>query len=280
MGMSGHGMLVLPLLAVMAACQSTSTAPPAAMQPAATAAAPAMVPAAPRGYLMPGQFDVLAVLPPAPVAGETRYENDRRVFQATRAFEGSARWKMASDDAQIGAADLLRHFACSLDAELASADVPATLRVLQRSTRDAGAAMNTAKEHYRRQRPFHIDSGSTCRPVAELGDSFDYPSGHTMVGWTWGQVLAQLVPERAAAVLARGRAIGDSRVVCGVHNASAVEGGRLAASSVLAVLAALPEWRQDFEAARGELAVARVKAPRPDPQQCAAESALIALPVG
>src|SRR4051794_4409138 len=82
--------------------------------------APAAVVPGPKftGYIPPGTLDILKVLPPAPVEGDTRYETDRRVFKETRAWEGSERWKMASDDAAAGPADMLRLFSCSVGVEL------------------------------------------------------------------------------------------------------------------------------------------------------------------
>src|SRR5690242_16722321 len=59
--------------------------------------APRPVPTAPvqgprfTGYLQPGVLDIMKVLPPAPVEGDTRYETDRQVFKDTRSWEGTAR---------------------------------------------------------------------------------------------------------------------------------------------------------------------------------------------
>ncbi len=241
-----------------------------------------MVPAqGPRftGYLQPGGLDILKVLPPAPVEGDTRYETDRRVFKDTRAWEGSARWKMASDDATAGPADMLRHFSCSVAVEMNPANAPKIMDVAQRATRDAGREMGIAKDHFQRKRPFWIDDGNICRPRAELGDTYDYPSGHTTAGWTWALVLAQVAPDRASQILARGRSIGESRVVCGVHNASAVEGGRYTADAVMALVSANAEFRADVEAARLELAKLRQTGAKPDPARCEQEAALVALPI-
>lgn len=43
----------------------------------------------PRGYLRPGAFDILAVLPPAPVAGDARDQADRAIFRAMRKAVGT-----------------------------------------------------------------------------------------------------------------------------------------------------------------------------------------------
>jgi acid phosphatase (class A) len=253
-----------------------------AQQPASAPPHNAMAPApGPKftGYLQPGTVDILKVLPPAPVEGDTRYETDRLVFKETRAWAGSARWNMASDDATAGPADMLRHFSCSVGIEMNPANAPKIMNVAQRATRDAGREMAIAKDHFQRKRPYWIDDGDICRPRAESGDTYDYPSGHTTAGWTWALVLAQVAPDRASQILARGRSIGESRVVCGVHNASAVEGGRYTADAVMAVISTNAEFRADVEAARDELAKLRKSGAKPEPARCEQEAALVALPI-
>jgi acid phosphatase (class A) len=73
------------------------------------------------------------------------------------------------------------------------------------------------------------------------------------VGWAFGLILAEIAPDRAAAVLARGRAYGDSRLFCGVHNASAVEAGRVVGATMVAALHTSKEFRADLAAAETEL---------------------------
>jgi acid phosphatase (class A) len=166
---------------------------------------------------------MFALMPPAPLAGDARDESDRRIFRETRALEGSPRWKMAAADAELGTAAMLKHFSCSIGMELTQQQAPRLVALAQKATRDATQAMAKAKDHYKRQRPLLIDEGNICVARSTVGNSFDYPSGHTTAGWSWALVLAQVSPQNGNAILARGRAIGDSRVVCGVHNASAVE---------------------------------------------------------
>jgi acid phosphatase (class A) len=276
--------IILPVGVLLAACAATSptSRPPAdpvaaAMgQPAAARPGPAPVP----GYLPAGAVDMLKVIPPAPVSGDARDEADRRIFRETRAFRDSARWKMASDDAQLGAAQMLQHFSCSLDIELAPQQAPKLVRFAQRATRDAAQAMARAKDYYQRKRPYFVDQGEICRPREEQGNSFDYPSGHATTGWAWGLALAQAAPGRATPVLARARAIGDSRVVCGVHNASAVSASRLLTGAALALASATAEYQQDLAAARAELAALRAAAhAAPAPARCEEEAALVNLPV-
>jgi acid phosphatase (class A) len=216
------------------------------------------------------------VLPAAPVAGDARDQADRRIFLATRALQGTPRWQMAAEDAAIGAPAMLQHFSCGLDIELTPQQAPRLVALLQQSTREAAQSMAQAKNFYKRQRPFLVDEGPTCVSPETVGNSYDYPSGHTTAGWTWGLVLAQVDPERAVPLLKRGRAIGDSRVICGVHNASAVEGSRTLTSAVVAAISGSAVFQNDLAAARAELAALRA-APhsQPEPQRCATETELV-----
>jgi acid phosphatase (class A) len=72
----------------------------------------------------------------------------------------------------------------------------------------------------------------------------------------------------------RARAFGESRVVCGVHNMSAVEAGRTNGSILVAALHGSPEFRRDMDAARAEVAAARKRGPAPPPAVCSARAAV------
>lgn len=86
-----------------------------------------------------------------------------------------------------------------------------------------------------------------------------YPSGHAMTGWAWALVLAELAPAKANELMAAGKEMGTSRVICGVHYESDVEAGRDLAAAMVARMHADAEFRADMEKARRE--VARLSAP-------------------
>ncbi|OMJ31769.1 phosphatidic acid phosphatase [Sphingomonas sp. Sph1(2015)] len=235
----------------------------------------------PSHYLPATGFDLLAVLPPAPRPDDARGKADRAIFRQTRRFVGSPRWTMATNDVKLGEADMARDFSCALGIALTPQNAPATMRLIDGAGSDTARGSGIAKNHYKRQRPYLIDRGPTCQPASELKGSYDYPSGHTTAGWTWAMLLAEIAPDRAESILARGRAFGESRIVCGVHNASAVEAGRLSATVTLTAVSQNPAFQHDLAAARAEVDALRRNpaTPRPDPALCQREAALVAQPI-
>ena len=82
--------------------------------------------------------------------------------------------------------------------------------------------------------------------------------------------------QAAPALRVTARAFGEGRLVCGVHNLSAVEAGRLNGSIVVAALHGSEAFRKDLEVVRKEVAAARKAGPAPDPQACAKEAEIVA----
>ena len=243
----------------------------------AAAPAPKPLPPAPMPYLGDTAPDSYKILPPAPVAGTTRYEADRTMFLGTRKLKDTPRWALALND--DNGAGLLKDMSCALGVELTPQSAPKLVSMIPRIARDASRATNVPKDIYKRQRPFLVDEGPICIAKSDfLSKNPDYPSGHVTYGWTVGLILAELAPDRATEVLVRARAFGESRMVCGVHNMSAVDAGRTNGSIVVAGLHGSAEFRRDLEVARKEVAAARKAGPGPDPAACAAQAELLTSP--
>lgn len=223
------------------------------------------------GYLSPELTpDGVAVLPP-PARG-ARAVADRAVFRATRRLRGSARWAVARDDVH---SEAFGHFACALNMALTPALAPELARLLDRAA--TSGVVDPVKRFYRTPRPYLGTGAPICQPrTAALAANGDYPSGHAAGGWMEALILAELVPDRATQVLARGRAFGESRMVCGAHSLSAVQAGWLAGAAATAALHGSAAFRADLEAARAAMARVRASAPAPDLGTCRAEARALA----
>ena len=231
-------------------------------------------------FLAAGYFDLIDIVPPAPIKEEARGIADREIFKLTRKLKGTPRWDMAIKDVPGDTASMMRDFSCAVQVNLTPQNAPKTAALLEKASRDTARETNELKNFYRRQRPFLIDQGETCEPQSGFEPtSFDYPSGHATRGWTWAMVLGEALHERAAPIMARGRAYGESRIVCGVHNASAIEAGRLSASATLDVVRTERAYETAVEAVRAELLALRKTGAGPSPQSCAAEEGLVSQPI-
>lgn len=212
--------------------------------------------------------DGLRILPPPPRAGSPMAVADKAVFAATRVLEGTPRWKVATSDVDTGPFD---HFACALGMTLSARSAPALAQLLDRAS--TSGVVDPVKHQYRAARPYIGTDAPICQEkTGHLAANGDYPSGHTANGWMEALILAELVPDRATAILARGRAFGESRLICGAHSLSAVEAGWLAGAAATAALHGAAEFRADMEAARREMATVRASAPAPDAAGCRVEA--------
>jgi membrane-associated phospholipid phosphatase len=221
--------------------------------------------------------DATRILPQPPKDGSPLAAADAAVFRQTRALKGSPRWALATADVDGSLKAMLEHFSCAIGMLLTPTDIPATARLFARMAATGATFVQAPKEHYHRRRPYLGTGLPICEPQTDhLAADGDYPSGHTTAGWTTALVLAELLPDRATEILARGRAYGESRAVCGSHSVSAVQAGYMTASSYVAALHGSADYRHDLEAARLELATLRARASVPAANQCAAEARLVA----
>ena len=204
---------------------------------------------------------------------------DMALYRSTRALEGGARWQRAAHDADIAQRDLLRDFECSLGVDLGAVQAPAVTRLLTRASADLFPLIGASKDYYQRPRPFLVEKLPLCIvPSEELARGGSYPSGHSAAGWLYALLLAETAPDHAAAVLARGRAFGESRVVCGVHYLSDIEGGRTLATALVVALSRSAEFAADLEAARSELGALRGNGARGEPAACENEASELKTP--
>lgn len=132
---------------------------------------------------------------------------------------------------------------------------PATWALLRTVENDADLTGNLAKTYFARTRPWGVDAtlpncdaGKGKKPITS------YPSGHAVLGYSVGWALAQLMPDKAQAILARAQDYALSREICGVHFPSDVEASHVIGTVVAARLFADPRLAGRIAAAKAELA--------------------------
>ena len=231
-----------------------------------------------QGYIPKNKApDSRRMLPPAPTAASATQARDDVAAAAARQLEGSARWILATKDADLSFPNAADDFSCSVGIKISPETTPHLYTLLRRSLTDAGLSTYPTKTLYQRTRPFVAEGGAICTPgdADALRKDGSYPSGHSAIGWAWALILAQIAPDRQDAILARGRSFMESRVVCNVHWLSDTEAGAMMGSTIAARLQDEPEFRADLEAARSEIASARASGQLPT-RDCAAEAAALA----
>ncbi|NVN89090.1 MAG: phosphatase PAP2 family protein [Desulfuromonadales bacterium] len=231
------------------------------------------------GYLASEHLpDSVALLPVPPATGSSAFALDQEISQVNFQLRGSLRWELAVRDADLSFPTAVDSFSCALGVSVKELEAPHLFRLLRRTLSDVNRTVSRAKNVYNRPRPFMVNGQPFCTPDFEAGlrKSGSYPSGHTATGWAWALILSEIAPERADALLQRGRAFGQSRVVCNVHWQSDVDEGRTVAAAVVARLHAEAHFRSDLEAAVVEFAAARANGLKPM-ADCKAEAAALAL---
>ncbi|MBJ6723439.1 acid phosphatase [Geomesophilobacter sediminis] len=220
---------------------------------------------------------VLLPAPPRPDPGLPAFAADQAINLDTFKLRGTKRWELAAQDADLKFPAAAGTFACALGVAVTEKDTPHLYTLLHRSLADAAHSADSAKGEYRRLRPLAVNGQPSCTPNDEpfLRGSWSYPSGHATIGWAWALILSEVAPDRIDALLARGLAFGQSRVICNAHWQSDVNAGRIMGAGSVAALHNNGEFRKDLEAAQKEVAEARNKGLQPQ-RDCAAEAAALA----
>jgi acid phosphatase (class A) len=237
---------------LLAACTTAAPRPSSAdlarAEPAATRLA---------GYLRPDALDGKAILGPPPAIDSAQGKADRAIYEQDRALYGTARWRLAQRDNDLWTGGAQQRFSCALGRQIGQVATPATQRMLKRVELDVRTVGTPPKDFYDRKRPPLGDTKPLCVPRAKwMETNASYPSGHSMTGWAWALILAEIAPAKASDLVVAGREIGESRIVCGVHFASDVTAGRELGAAMVARLHADPQFMADLNAARAELAKA------------------------
>ena len=215
----------------------------------------------------------LAILPPPPATDSAGFELDAEVSRRGVRLRDTLRGVLSVEDANLMFPRAADTFSCALGVPISEKDTPHLYLLLRRTLSDAGFSTYYAKSRYQRQRPFVVNDEPICTPANKefLISNGSYPSGHTAIGWAWALILSEIAPDRADAILFRGRAYGESRIVCNVHWYSDVVAGRIMGAATVARLHADPGFRNDLKKAKSEYAALRARGVKPT-RDCQAEA--------
>jgi acid phosphatase (class A) len=209
-----------------------------------------------QGYLSKEEIpNSLALIPPPPEEGSVAFALDQEYAKKALESKDTTRFNQAFVDAELYFPGAVKSFESTVGIEISESKTPKLYMLMRRVLTDAALATYGAKNHYKRERPFMVNRTPICTPKDEeaLRKDGSYPSGHTAVGWAWALVFSEIFPEKTDAILQRGYAFGESRVICNVHWHSDVEMGRVMGATAVARLHANPTFLNDLAAAKNEV---------------------------
>lgn len=222
----------------------------------AAVALAAAAPAADKAPALLRNIDPVRVLPPPPAAGSPQALAELAELHAIEMARSAADETDARADGDTKNGSI---FAVALGPRFDLAALPATSALLGMVRATEKATVDRGKDEFKRPRPYIVDPAlKSCKRNDDPLSS--YPSGHTSMAFSMGEVLAQLVPEKAGPILARAARYGQSRIVCGQHFRSDVSAGQMLGLLIAERLMAEPAFRTAFEAARKELVAAGIAA--------------------
>lgn len=240
------------LLCGSAACAAESAAP----APAQTAMpqAAAHKPKKTLQVLTPEQVDPARLLPPPPADGSAAQKEDLAEMERAYRERSDERFAQAKWDDTHESAEL---FAPTLGPAFDLARLPATAKLLALVQNEGDVSASMAKRYFQRMRPWAIDTTVTaCDYQPGANPKTSYPSGHAVLSYSVGLVLADLMPEKSQVILARAADYAYSREVCGAHYPLDTQASHVLGTAVALQLLASPKLAPMLEAVRAELQAA------------------------
>ena len=192
-------------------------------------------------------IDLTMILPPPPAndSAQTRAELGAVLtLQVTRTPEMIA-------SAVADSEENVWRFANVMGPNFTKEKLPKFSAFFDRVVETEGAVVDPAKDVWKRPRPHQLSD--LVKPVVKLSSSGSWPSGHATVGTMMGIILADMVPEKRAEIMARAAEYAHNREVGGIHYASDVEMGKISGSVIAAVLLNRDDFKAEYDVARAEL---------------------------
>ncbi len=191
----------------------------------------------------------VAIFPPPPARGSREERRELDELLALQRARTAADVEASRDDRRK---DVDRFYAAlGLDPRNPPR-LPKLRSLMEDVEDDVSRYVRAPKKKFARNRPYVVEPAiQPC--IGDVAGDRSYPSGHATYGYAVAYLLAEMVPERHAALIERADAFARARMVCGVHFFSDLEAGRLGASWLVAHLLDSPEYQAAAAGARAEL---------------------------
>jgi acid phosphatase (class A) len=198
-------------------------------------------------FIQLSDIDLMRLLPPPPAPDSAVTKAELAEALALQQSSTPARIEQASLDAE----ETLFRFAYQLFPSLTPAKVPLAAAFFKKLTEDEDLIIDTAKDQWKRTRPFLVDD--RIKALAKRSTSGSYPSGHTTYGTLVGIALADMIPEKKAEIFARTEDYGFSRMVAGLHYRSDLLASRMAGTAMMLIMMKNEKFKSEAAAVKAEL---------------------------
>ncbi len=158
-------------------------------------------------------------------------------------------------------------FAAVIGSDFDLTKLPATAKLLEDVLHDQTVATSEAKDFFKRKFPVAAEAPGdsyrewTCDAADRKPSALplrSYPSGHATMAYTFGVVLAALIPEKSQAILTRSASYAYSREICGDHYHSDVEAGHVLGTTLGVLLLNNATLKPEIQASKAELRAALI----------------------
>ena len=193
------------------------------------------------------EIDLLKLLPPPPAndSAQTKQElGEVLALQVTRTPEMAAA-------AAADATENIWRFTNVMSPKFTAENLPKADAFFARVQKTEDEVVDPAKLVWKRPRPHQLSD--LVKPAAKLSNSGAWPSGHSAGGVLMGIVLANMVPEKRAEIMARAWEYGNNRIVGGLHYRSDVEIGRIAGTVIAERIMMQDDFKAEYAAVKDEV---------------------------
>jgi len=200
----------------------------------------------PLHYLVPGEPEAATLLAPIPLPDSAEQAAD---LEAVRAVYHAA----SSNDMAIAYGEKkfsVFNFSVAAGAFFQSNNLPQTAVFFNKVQLDAETVTDLGKDYFHRPRPFVTDPSLVN---GKLEKSFSYPSGHSTESMVLALVLADLLPDRQAAILEQARLMGWHRVQIARHYPTDIYAGRVLAQAIVRQMKTNPDFQKEFALVKTEI---------------------------
>ena len=201
-------------------------------------------------YINLNHYKPELILPPAPKENSLERQMEIQIIKDSIARLSQREKDLAVKDAKILNVSIFADVIPGFDIE----KLPITKELFDKVNYNRTQAKDLAKDYFTVKRPYQTDpSIIPCQEPVKSDLDRAYPSGHTTFGYAAAVVLANLIPEKANAIMDRARLYGNNRIYCGAHYPSDVAAGEVIGVMVGKDLVHNKQFRALMKKARDEL---------------------------